>query len=679
MQLVRFLLEKAAPVILLLIIFSFSLRGVYGEDIWFHLATGRVVWQTGQIPLTDVFSHTAAGKEWINQNWLADVAFFLIFRAFGQLGLAIFFAGLTTLIFWLLYLTLKRLGAARNLCLLVTFLTAFFAIPRFQARPETGSYLFIMYLIYLLLPQYQKAPPFVAGMNVSFFKTGLLFFLWANWQSGFTPFGLMILGAWITFFGLRNYFSPAKNRLLGQAKKLWLLPTALIAGLLSPVGFTGMTYFLAAGPQILKQDFTEWGSLMRILGSGSLALKDRDLAFLLIGYLGGLGLLGAALFYKLATKPPQVKMRAAFFASANNWVFLLCPLIFLPWIAYRFIPLSLLVSAVILVKLVKDGLTVNLKYLRWSWIWLVAAAILLRWFLYPPILVAGDNKEPFRHELIEFLDKNQLQGNLFNPLEDGGYLIWHAPERPVFIDQRLDVYTLSGVYQEYKQVYAFPPPPSWSQVLNKYQTELILLPGWQDEPVTTILASGKYSLVYWSDYFFLLIKNTGANQDFVKSHKISLVKPFAKTEYAKDSLGQVIEETVILQQRSPISANVWVTLGNLYQQSERRDEAIASFEKALTINKRDWTVRLNLGTLYVENKECDRALTHLQTTVEDGDPVSRSLALRNTGFIYLDCLGNLRLAYANFAKFVKSGRKAGIKAQLLEEASMVMQKILPEL
>ena len=45
------------------------------EDFWWHLRTGQIIAQTGQIPNTDLFTFSRAGLPWTNQAWLAQLVF----------------------------------------------------------------------------------------------------------------------------------------------------------------------------------------------------------------------------------------------------------------------------------------------------------------------------------------------------------------------------------------------------------------------------------------------------------------------------------------------------------------------------------------------------------------------------------------------------------------------------
>jgi hypothetical protein len=92
---------------------------------------------------------------------------------------------------------------------------------------------------------------------------------------------------------------------------------------------------------------------------------------------------------------------------------------------------------------------------------------------------------------VEFIRAHHLSGPMLNEWVFGGYFLWAAPEHPVFIDGRGDVFGWTGVYDQFA---------SWAQLqtdpnllLDKYgisfcvlsrESQLVvvlpLLPGWKE-------------------------------------------------------------------------------------------------------------------------------------------------------------------------------------------------------
>ena len=63
-------------------------------------------------------------------------------------------------------------------------------------------------------------------------------------------------------------------------------------------------------------------------------------------------------------------------------------------------------------------------------------------------------------------------GVLLNEYDWGGYLIWRAPERPVFVDGRLFPF-LPDVFADWRT--AVELGPRWKEVLERYQVTQVLL------------------------------------------------------------------------------------------------------------------------------------------------------------------------------------------------------------
>jgi hypothetical protein len=74
---------------------------------------------------------------------------------------------------------------------------------------------------------------------------------------------------------------------------------------------------------------------------------------------------------------------------------------------------------------------------------------------------------------VEFIKANHLAGPMMNAHGFGGYLMWAAPEHPVFIDGRTDVFEWTGVLREFGDWSTLQNDPSL--LLNKYGVTFCLL------------------------------------------------------------------------------------------------------------------------------------------------------------------------------------------------------------
>jgi hypothetical protein len=84
---------------------------------------------------------------------------------------------------------------------------------------------------------------------------------------------------------------------------------------------------------------------------------------------------------------------------------------------------------------------------------------------------------------VEFIKTQHLSGPMLNDWDFGGYLIWTAPEHPVFIDGRGDIFEWAGVVGEFEK---------WTQLqtdhntlLDKYGISFCVLS--RDSPMIVVL------------------------------------------------------------------------------------------------------------------------------------------------------------------------------------------------
>ena len=78
--------EHLWAIIVLVGIFIFvNMHPILPNDFWFHLAYGRILDRTGQIPLLDPFSFTMAGQPYdsVYSYWLAELLMYKLYALGG--------------------------------------------------------------------------------------------------------------------------------------------------------------------------------------------------------------------------------------------------------------------------------------------------------------------------------------------------------------------------------------------------------------------------------------------------------------------------------------------------------------------------------------------------------------------------------------------------------------------
>ncbi len=104
-------------------------------DTQWHVATGRLIWETGRVPLTDPFSHTFGGSPWIAKEWLSQLILFAAFAGGDWWGVGVLTALVIAATFAGLYaFLLARVHPTAALAMVLLALTL--ALPECVARPH---------------------------------------------------------------------------------------------------------------------------------------------------------------------------------------------------------------------------------------------------------------------------------------------------------------------------------------------------------------------------------------------------------------------------------------------------------------------------------------------------------------------------------------------------------------
>src|SRR5260370_19073293 len=69
------------------------------HDLWWHLKTGEIIWNTHSIPRTDLFSFTTNNHAWTDHEWLSQVTIYGAWRFGGNAGLMLWLCVFASLLF----------------------------------------------------------------------------------------------------------------------------------------------------------------------------------------------------------------------------------------------------------------------------------------------------------------------------------------------------------------------------------------------------------------------------------------------------------------------------------------------------------------------------------------------------------------------------------------------------
>jgi len=104
----------------------------------------------------------------------------------------------------------------------------------------------------------------------------------------------------------------------------------------------------------------------------------------------------------------------------------------------------------------------------------LAVSLLVVYLAFPSaqnLVRQAEEESPVK--AVQFIQAQHLAGPMLNDYTYGGYLIWAAPEYPVFLDGRGDVFEWTGILSEFGNWATRQSDPN--TLLNKYKINFVLL------------------------------------------------------------------------------------------------------------------------------------------------------------------------------------------------------------
>lgn len=440
-----------------------------------HIRLGREILERGKVLRADVLSHTRAGDPIVLHEWLSEVALGWADVAAGLPGVAVLAALLFTVAVWAVYRSAEELGAPRPLALGAGLL----ALPLHSIHLLPRPHLFTTALaaVYmLLLLRFARSDRWSTLVPLP-----ILMVIWANLHGGFL-LGFVLIGAFLAgaLLGSSEFAGGRRaGRPLGVA-----LVACLAASLVTPHGFELWAYTTGhlGGDDFLLSVTEEFRSIDFHRGYGR--------AFLVVLFAGPalwmsgrvrVSWLGAGLYLFFAASALHSARNIPLFALAT-----------LPWLA---------VWAEEALTGGGDAATSILARLRRMdrddrslrpWGWALAGVGLVAWALGPGAALYQHDPDVFPVRAVERLDDIDMSGRVFNQMHWGGYLLYAAPDIPVFIDGQTDFYG-EELAREY--LVAVNGLSGWRDVLDRYGIEWTLIDARQ--PLAQLLAlDAEWSRVY---------------------------------------------------------------------------------------------------------------------------------------------------------------------------------------
>jgi hypothetical protein len=449
------------------------------SDMWWHLKMGEIIWTTHTIPLADIFSYTTNHQSSIPQEWLAQVAIYGAWK----------WAGFSGMMLWLCVLTAAVIIAGYGFCSLysgnakVAFIGAMiiwlFATVGFAVRPQMIGYLLLIAELVLIHLGRTRDPRW-------FFSLPILFALWINCHASFM-LGI-ILTAVILFTSLFSFQAGCLTAQRWNPRVRLMMAFSLLLSLpalfLNPVGIRMILYPIDT---ILHQpvglgNVEEWAPLNMT--------EERGVALLA---------LLLCIFLLVAIRRSELFFDELLLLAIGTWMAVS---------HLRMLFLFGILAAPTLSRLLStswEGYDAETDRI-WPNAVMIGVSLLAIFLAFPNSRNLEEqvaNQSP--KKAVDFIKANHLSGPMLNDYGFGGYLIWAAPEHPVFVDGRGDVFEWTGVLTEFGKWATLQSDPN--ELLQKYNVSFCLLA--RQAPMAHVLPLLQgWKMVYSDDNSVIFVRAT---------------------------------------------------------------------------------------------------------------------------------------------------------------------------
>lgn len=476
---------------LLLFVFINFFRPIEIEDVWWHLKTGEWVVSHQQVPYEDIFSFSDVRQPWIFTQWLGSSILFLVYHWFDLFGLitfrAIFY---TILIGMFIHFAIRRISFSTVVALALFLIPALYF--RSHLRPDMFNYLFIqLFLIGLLNFQRTQQLKHV-------FWIPLAGMVWSNINMGSFIYAPILIGvfflanilymilSWIRHDGFMEKYLKMVQALL----VLFLL--YILSFFCSPYGREAFFYPFKV---FLIPDYHHFYFSLGVIEEMASPLTHPYWQVEVWVF----SLLFMAGYFIIRQKGASYKLLYFLLLLSSFGLFLR---------GTRAATFFALVAAYVIVDVLSGGGKGVREYLlnRWQklfWVFLFTALSMRAVYLYSQ---GGYMHGVFRRDMtrledwiapsgaLEFLERNKLNGAVFNSDLFGGYILWKVyPELKPFIDGR----NISERFVLYHQVMR-DPQRHYLKIFNDYKIDLVLLSTQTDASFNLIkfLDFSQWQMVY---------------------------------------------------------------------------------------------------------------------------------------------------------------------------------------
>ena len=417
-------------------------------DFGWHVRMGQEILMSG-IPLHDPFSYTMMSYPFVDHEWLTNVVMFFLYKNGGMFAASIFFSAALFLTMWIL-LKNGKCKVPEIFLLIAASLLGFGGV-----RPQVLGWLFfVMWMRELLKTKHNN---------------GLLLFLqllWANLHGSF----FLGLSSYILFWGIEQINKKSKKSSLVMCVALFVVT------LINPYTYRiWWEVFMQLTDGSLRWRIMEWipGVLVFDISFWIYVCIFLSLFIKFRNKIGLFQKMITTIFFLMALSTAR-NMPLFLLVSSSSFLIL--------WGAFeKSIPIQKKEASLFFKKTIV-GICVFVS----------VVSVCLTILSYKPI------HKVYPVDAVNYLRRNQLNGNIFSLYEWGGYIIWKSPENKVFVDGRMpswrwkqdDPHQSNNADSEYRAI--FKTKNGFDYYKQKYAIKYVLIGKEKDRQ----LLFKKYKKIY---------------------------------------------------------------------------------------------------------------------------------------------------------------------------------------
>jgi tetratricopeptide (TPR) repeat protein len=577
-------LAFVVPALLLLAVAVLSITRIEDPDAWTHLALGRDIVQRGGFPTHETLSFPSVGiQPYYNPEWLFGALLYLGYAAAGIGGVIVLKTLIVALAFWILWKDSRDEGdpgphTGRHLAVrLAVLLGALLVVRhRFVERPDIALMVFLAFTIYAL-------NAYLSAGRRYLFALPLVQIVWANTHPsaivGIVPFaavlgGGLVLRLWETWRAPAVRTAPSWRQLVTVAATL---AAVVVAAVLNPYRWDALLlpFRIAADLPWFRQEVFELQAPR---------LSTAPAPFVIVALLA----VTLAVYGVLTRRLPIIA------------VALVLPFINLGLSAIRFVFLLAIVAAPILARhlnAIADRLPSPWAARVWQAAATSAAAlgavgVILAVLHVDPlddarkVIGLGINSRYVPEAALAYLDRQRIEGRVFNSFHWGGYIAWRDfPRRAAIVDGRGNV--TPQLLEEIHFARVYPQHLDRLQTTYGIDVAVVDYPSYSGDRVEDVigvdadagLASPAWALVYWDDVALVYLRRGSRHADVIARDEYRHVRPAngaAGIARARSDPARVPGVLADLERntRETGSSTAWLLAGYL---APRPEQAAAAF------------------------------------------------------------------------------------------------------